>query len=171
MINVERTNILNLKQVDWAELPPPCANKPFDFQPQKLTDVSQPSLSFSWEILLMASLGFKELCFWKLWKCIFWRRHMKALSALGLSLIMTHFMIKDLITCLTLWHLSQNRLKWCQPNSTLFLLLWNTACKENIEMCDSFICYKLIYIHINSGRIQEFGQNLSLTDHEFTINK
>ena len=34
---------------------------------------------------------------------------------------------------------------------------------------DSFIYYKLTYIHINSGSIQEFRQNL--TDHEFTINK
>ena len=41
--------------------------------------------------------------------------------------------------------------------------------KENIEMGDSFIYYKLIYIHINSGSIQEFRQNL--TDHKFTINK
>ena len=65
--------------------------------------------------------------------------------------------------------MSQNRLKGCQPNLTPFLLLWNTACKENIEMGDSFIYYKLIYIHINSGSIQEFRQNL--TDHEFTINK
>ena len=41
--------------------------------------------------------------------------------------------------------------------------------KKIIEVGDSFIYYKLIYIHINSGSIQEFRQNL--TDHEFTINK
>ena len=121
------------------------------------------------KILLMASLGFKELCFCKLWKRICWRRHKKALSALGLCLVIAHFTIKDLITCVKLWYLSQNRLKWCYPNSHYLYCCVILLAKKIIYVGDSFIYYKLIYIHINSGSIQEFRQNL--TDHEFTINK